>query len=162
MTKKLSKRQAYRETLKLYTGTGNKGAGEMLIAQATVSIPEMNINGEDVRADSIAQNMLHGIAPQDQMEGMMAAQMIAMHNMAMDCSRRAMSEGQTFAGRDMNMRHATRLMNAFSNAVNALDKHRGKGQQKITVEHQHVQVEAGGQAIIGDVHHGGGDNDKTK
>jgi len=162
MSKKLTKEQSHREALKLYTGTDNKGAGEMLIAQATVSIPSMNINGDDVRADSIAQNMLHGIAPQDQLEGMMAVQMIAMHNMAMDCSRRAMVDGQTSTGRDMNMRHATRLMNAFSNAVTALDKHRGKGQQKITVEHQHVQVEAGGQAIIGDVHHGGGDETKTE
>jgi hypothetical protein len=33
--------------------------------------------------------------------------------------------------------------------MEALDKHRGKGQQKITVEH--VTVEAGGQAIVGNV-----------
>ena len=95
------------------------------------------------------------------MEGMLASQMIALHNMDMDCAGRAMNKEQTFEGRDMNMRHATKLMNAFSNAVGTLDKHRGKGQQKITVEHQHVQVEAGGQAIIGDVHHGGA-SDKVK
>ena len=33
--------------------------------------------------------------------------------------------------------------------MEALDKHRGKGSQKITVEH--VNVHAGGQAIVGNV-----------
>ena len=33
--------------------------------------------------------------------------------------------------------------------IEALDKHRGKGKQKITVEY--VNVEAGGQAIVGNV-----------
>jgi len=59
------------------------------------------------------------------------------------------------------MRHAARLMNAFTNAVSALDKHRGKG-QTITVKHQQVNVEAGAQAVIGDVHHGGGGKKKNE
>ena len=33
--------------------------------------------------------------------------------------------------------------------METLDKHRGKGQQKVTVEHVHV--EAGGQAVVGNV-----------
>ena len=34
--------------------------------------------------------------------------------------------------------------------VEALHRYRGKGQQKVTVEHVHVN--AGGQAIVGTVH----------
>ena len=37
--------------------------------------------------------------------------------------------------------------------LDALNRHRGKGQQKVTVEHVHVH--AGGQAIVGAVHSGG-------
>ena len=35
-------------------------------------------------------------------------------------------------------------------ALEALNKHRGKGQQKVTVEHVHVHQ--GGQAIVGRIH----------
>jgi len=38
--------------------------------------------------------------------------------------------------------------------VEALNRHRGKGQQKVTVEH--VTVNAGGQAIVGSVQAPGG------
>jgi len=38
--------------------------------------------------------------------------------------------------------------------LEALDKHRGKGQQKVTVEHVHVY--RGGQAIVGNVEQGVG------
>jgi len=38
--------------------------------------------------------------------------------------------------------------------VEALNRHRGKGQQKVTVEHVHVH--AGGQAIVGNVGTPGG------
>jgi hypothetical protein len=39
---------------------------------------------------------LSGIAPQDELEGMMAAQLLAAHNAAMECYRRAMIGEQTF------------------------------------------------------------------
>ena len=39
-----------------------------------------------------------GISPQDESEGMLAAQMVALHNAAMECFRRAMIKDQTFAG----------------------------------------------------------------
>ena len=52
----------------------------------------------------------------------------------------------------MNLRHAARLMGLYERQVAALDKHRGRGQQKVTVEHVHV--EAGGQAIVGHVEAG--------
>ena len=36
----------------------------------------------------------------------------------------------------------------------SINRHRGKGQQKVTVEHVHVH--SGGQAIVGNVEHPGG------
>ena len=43
-------------------------------------------------------------------------------------------------------------MALYLKQVAALDKHRGKGQKKVTVEHVHVA--AGGQAIVGNVEAG--------
>src|SRR5262245_14237150 len=42
---------------------------------------------------------LLGIGPKDELEGMMAAQLIAAHNASMECYRRAMLGEQTFEGR---------------------------------------------------------------
>ncbi len=96
-----------------------------------------------------ALNMFAQLKPQNGVEGMLAAQMVATHSAAMECLRRAMMSGQTFEGRDQALKHGNKLMQTFARQLEVLDKHRGKGQQKITVEH--VTVEAGGQAIVGNV-----------
>jgi hypothetical protein len=44
---------------------------------------------------------------------------------------------------------AIKLLRTFTMQLEALQRYRGKGQQKVTVEH--VNVNAGGQAIVGTV-----------
>jgi hypothetical protein len=90
---------------------------------------------------------LVGIGPKDELEGMMAAQLIAAHNAAMECYRRAMIGEQTFEGRRENLAQANKLSRTYATLLEALNRHRGKGQQKVTVEHVHVH--AGGQAVVG-------------
>jgi hypothetical protein len=90
---------------------------------------------------------LVGIGPKDELEGMMAAQLIAAHNAAMECYRRAMIGEQTFEGRRENLAQANKLSRTYAALIEALNRHRGKGQQKVTVEHVHVH--AGGQAVVG-------------
>jgi hypothetical protein len=90
---------------------------------------------------------LVGIAPQDEIEGMIAAQLIAAHNAAMECYRRAMHSEQTFEGRRENLTQANKLSRSYAVLLEALNRHRGKGQQKVTVEHVHVH--SGAQAVVG-------------
>ncbi len=97
---------------------------------------------------------LAGIGPKDELEGMMAAQLIAAHNAAMECYRRAMIGDQTFEGRRENLNQANKLSRTWVTLLDALNKNRGKGQQKVTVEHVHVH--AGGQAVVGTVERQGG------
>ena len=97
---------------------------------------------------------LVGIGPRDELEGMMAAQLIASHNAAMECYRRAMLGEQTFEGRRENLSQAGKLSRTWASLLEALNRHRGKGQQKVTVEHVHVH--AGGQAVVGAVEAGHG------
>ena len=52
---------------------------------------------------------LIGINPKDELEGMMAAQLIATHNAAMECYRRAMLGEQTFEARQQNLNQANKL-----------------------------------------------------
>ena len=95
-----------------------------------------------------------GMKPRDALEGMLIGQLIASHNAAMECYRRAMIPGQTFEGRRENLNQANKLSRTYALLTEALDRHRGKGQQHIRVEH--VNVHAGGQAIVGAVTPGGG------
>jgi hypothetical protein len=67
---------------------------------------------------------------------------------------------QSFEGRRENLTQANKLSRTYAALVEALNRHRGKGQQKVTVEHVHVY--AGGQAMVGAVETGGGDARKFK
>lgn len=92
---------------------------------------------------------LHDIAPQSEHEARLVILMIGAYEMATECTRRSMVSGQTFEGRDLNHKHAAKLIALYEQLYATLEKHRGKGWQRITVEH--VTVEAGGQAIVGEV-----------
>lgn len=86
--------------------------------------------------------------PKDELEAMMAAQLFAAHNAAMECYRRAMIKEQPMEGRRENLNQANKLSRTYATLIEALNRHRGKGgQQKVTVEHVHVHE--GGQAAIG-------------
>ena len=104
---------------------------------------------------------LVGISPADELESMIAAQLIAAHNAAMECYRRAMIGEQTFDGRRENLSQANKLSRTYAVLLDALNRHRGKGQQKVTVEHVHVR--SGGQAVVGMLGPpGGGDQSKLE
>jgi hypothetical protein len=53
-----------------------------------------------------------------------------------------------------DVRQAGKLSRVYADLMLALDKHRGKGQQRVTVEHVHVHQ--GGKAIVGAIQAGGG------
>ena len=99
-----------------------------------------------------AIELFESLEPLDGMESMLAAQMVATHFAALECLRRAALNNQTFEGRNASRTQAQKLMSLYTKQLAALDKHRGKGQQKVTLEH--VNVAAGGQAIVGNVETG--------
>ena len=96
-----------------------------------------------------AIDLFESIKPADGIEAMLATQMVGTHHAAMECLRRAMIKTQSLDGINVALTQAQRLMALYAQQMAALDKHRGKGQQKITVER--VQVAPGGQAIVGNV-----------
>ncbi|MCB1512628.1 MAG: hypothetical protein KDJ36_17170 [Hyphomicrobiaceae bacterium] len=131
------------------------------LANQAISSLWMKNSSEDQISRQLGATLaaLEGIGPKDEMEGMMAAQLIAAHNAAMECYRRAMIGEQTFEGRRESLNQANKLSRTWATLLDALNKHRGKGQQKVTVEHVHVH--AGGQALVGTVERPGG-GDRTK
>jgi len=97
-----------------------------------------------------ATAILNGIQPQDELEGMLATQMIGVHNMAMETMRLAMLGGQTFEGKKSNVNYATKMLRTFMAQMESLKRYRTGGQQKMVVGD--VNVTEGGQAIVGTVH----------
>jgi hypothetical protein len=92
---------------------------------------------------------------------MIAAQLVACHNASMECYRRAMIGEQSFEGRRDNLSQANKLSRTYAALLDALNGHRGKGLQKVTVEHVHVH--SGAQAVVGTVETpGGGDRPKSE
>jgi hypothetical protein len=148
---KKAERKILEDKLLAMTGAKSQPVRLALINRAlrAMWIPDHSDTEAVSRAMDLAIFTFAELKPRDAAEGMLAAQMIASHEAAMECMRRAMLPNQTFEGRDQNLKHATKLMGLYERQLAALDKHRGKGRQKITVEH--VNVHAGGQAIVGDV-----------
>ena len=102
-----------------------------------------------------ARHALTAIAPRDPVEGMMAAQLVGLHDAAMECFRRGAMREQSPEYRDTNLTQANKLVRSYAVLVEALDRRRGKGQPQV-VRVERVTVEAGGRAIVGAVSQRGG------
>ena len=151
----------WEETLKRIGGSQSDDWNHVLGNQALQSLWIKHSDNEvRQRQYNAAIAGLIGIAPQDEIEGMIAAQLIAAHNATMECYRRAMIGEQTFEGRRENLAQANKLSRTYTTLLEALNRHRGKGQQKVTVEHVHVHK--GGQAIVGAVNSAGKGSEKTE
>lgn len=146
----------YKDVEAVFAALGsNNEAVQLARVKELISILRLTSDeeSEDVTAKiSSASQTLLNLAPKNEIERMLATQMIGTHSAAMECLKRSMSEGQTFEGRDLNLKHAEKLMAIYTKQAETLNKLRGKGQQKITVKH--VNVAAGGQAIVGNVEAG--------
>jgi hypothetical protein len=149
------------DTLPLITGSDHADFSRVLVDQVWNALWKTNSDPDQINQQLTATVVaMNGLKPRDELEGMLIAQLIASHNAAMECYRRAMIGEQTFEGRHENLNQANKLSRTFTALTDALDRHRGKGQQRITVEH--VNVHAGGQAIVGAVTPGAGSHPKSE
>ena len=132
-------------------GTKDIDFFDVLLSQlATVS---NNGREVDARQLNFMLSVIKGVEPRDQMEALLAAQMAAVHNSMMTFARR-LAQVETIPQQDSASNAFNKLARTFAAQLEALKKYRSTGEQKVTV--QHVQVNDGGQAIVGNVTAGGG------
>ncbi len=139
-----------------YMGTHNLDLTTNIINQV-IRICSSGIEDPEVITNKANASMaaILEIDPQDSTELMLATQMATVHNLTMEMSRRALLvDDQTEDSVSFNINRTTKLMRTYMAQMEALNKYRNKGKQQITV--QHVNVNDGGQAVIGDVNQGGG------
>lgn len=139
------------------TGSDDEDFSTNLVSQVVAAqSPDYSASDEQLGATLAA---MAAMQPQDALEGMVGAQLIAIHHAAMACYRRAAIDGQSFHGWRESLNQASKLSRTFAALSEALDRRRGKGQQRITVEHVHIH---GGQAIVGSVTSGAPGNQKLE
>jgi hypothetical protein len=102
---------------------------------------------------------LSGIGPKDELEGMMAAQLIAAHNAAMECYRRAMISEQTLEGRRENLNQANKLSRTCS-TLPALNRHRARVSRRSRSSTSMFMLAR--QAVVGVVETPGRDRPKSE
>lgn len=116
--------------------------GEGAIAATS---PTFMVEGEDY-TKRMAAIALRAFKPTDTVEGMLAAQAVALHHASLECSRRAILEGQPGEIASRLRKDAANSARAMVDMIEALDRRRGKGPQAIRVER--VVVQDGGQAVV--------------
>jgi hypothetical protein len=79
-----------------------------------------------------------GIGANDEIEAMLATQMVATHMAVITALGRL--KGSSIFQQDSNVNLAVKLLRTFMMQVEALERYRGKGRQQVTVEHLHVDA----------------------
>jgi hypothetical protein len=79
-----------------------------------------------------------GIAPRDEAEAMLVAQMVGVHWLAMDLLRKA--NDRPLLNDAGNL--AVKLLRTYTTQLDALKRYRSAGEQRVVVQHQHVNVTA--------------------
>ena len=104
--------------------------------------------GDPVEAANRAAALMRAVEPQDAVEGMLAAQIVATHHAGMEMLSRALHPDQPPEIANSCAYRAERLLKRSAELIEVLAKYRGRiTEQKVTVEH--VTVADGGQAIVG-------------
>ena len=103
--------------------------------------------------------VIKGVQPKDQLETMLAAQMAAVHMLTMNFVRR-LNNVDNIPQQDSAEHAFNKLARTCAAQMEALKRYRTGGEQKVTVEH--VTVNEGGKAIVGNVTHGGPASEKRE
>jgi hypothetical protein len=140
-------------------GGGESEKWNLRQMQLVVSaLPRVNSRDEK-SAGEIGSAVISGlmdVKPTDPVEGMLTSQMMVAHEAALDMYRRAWAQPpEHFEARCRYLQMADKAQRTLAILTERLDRHRGAGQQSITVKHVTVNAD---NAIVGDVNQtpGGG------
>ena len=137
------------DQLRTLLGTNTQEAAFGLMCTAMNALGRA---GEDYR-DLLAA-MAVEIEPRYGIKAMLVVQMTATHTAITEMTRRMVDTSTGYQVRESLERSMTRLSCTHLAQTEALKKHRAKAQQTVRVE-----LECGGQAVVGKVQHGGRHSD---
>lgn len=94
-----------------------------------------------------ALSAVAGVRPTDEAESMLAAQMAAVHLATMRAAH-SLAIAVTPQRIELAERTFNKLARTYTTQLEALKRYRSTGNQRIAVQHQHVTVEDGAQAVV--------------
>jgi hypothetical protein len=128
-------------------GVADLDLAERLMTQI-INTTHLRSSKEPISAETLnaALAAVTGIAPRDEAEAMLAAQMVGVHWLAMDLlSKVGSTTDRTLLNDRGNL--AVKLLRTFPAQIDALKRYRSAGEQRVVVQHQHVTVTADQAAV---------------
>lgn len=132
---------------------GHPNAALDLIKAATPA------NGGDSELGA-AVTKITALEPSNYIEALLAAQIIAVEEATSTMMKRALNPLQPPVTTEQYTKLSIKLQRTLLLQMETYQKLKGKVGQKVTVEH--VTVQSGGQAVVGNIEHRGGNNEKDK
>lgn len=133
------------------TGHLDRNLGIRLLVKGTEALPKENHVNIAESLDEFAKAM-QVFSPEDEYEGQLIAQLIVLHENALEFLNRA-SRTDRIDFTNIYLNGASKLLARHHETLDMLLKYRRKGEQRVSVEHVHVYN--GGKAIVGNVDSGG-------
>ena len=106
----------------------------------------------DAEASNFALGLIDALRPRDAAEVLLVAQMAALHQATMLLARR-LNQSENVLQQESAGRALAKLARTYAAQMDTLKRNRSTGQQTVRVEH--VTVQSGGQAVVGNVKTGG-------
>ena len=126
------------------SGSGNQEYSRKVIGEAMVAF-NSNPNSKLDEISNAFHGAMLGMAPSDIVESQLCSRLLILNSRANHyMSIATTAEYQKVI--DLNINRATKLMRLYNETLEALNRYRRKGEQRVTV--QHVYVNKGGQAVV--------------
>src|SRR3954468_5088900 len=123
------------------------GVDDPWMAEALMTQAANCVGGGPAQAPNVAIASIQSIRPRDGVEAMLAVQMTATHATAMRMLHRAALDQPSFEIYDSIVNRATKLLRTYTAQLEALKRYRSAGEQRVVVQHQHVNVTADQAAV---------------
>jgi hypothetical protein len=128
-----------------------------LISNTLENPDGVSVDASSARMDLLADaNVLElgvdaadSIGAANSIEKMLAHQMAASHTLAMRLASRAQNDDLPTLEQARLTNASSRMMDSFNTAIATFQRLRSGGRQRVIVQHQHVTVEGGAQAVVG-------------
>ena len=130
------------------SGSSDSSYSRLFISLATSA---MSAHIPTEKSSTLAINAFQGamlsMNPKDIIEAQLCSKLVILHTQAMNFVNRAATATYQKSV-DQNLNNATKFMRLHNETVEALNRYRRKGEQRVKVVHQYVQVNEGGQAVV--------------
>lgn len=109
---------------------------------------------ETVGQMNVILDALYALKPEDVIAGMLVTQLVSLHFQSMNYLTSSSNNNLSPQVKDMHVNRAVKLGRLFNEKLETLQRYLRKGTQQVIV--QHLSVQSGAQAIVGNVQTGGG------